>query len=65
MNTLHLGSRRELFVDRLLIDRLDNSYLKLHEPVSGGVVLRIDKPWEGPANFGMSVIDVGDRLLLY
>jgi hypothetical protein len=64
-DTLHLGSNRELFVDSLLIDRLDNARLKLHEPVSGGVVLRIDKPWEGPANFGMSVIDVGDRLLMY
>ena len=21
--------------------------LRLHEPVSGGMVLRIDKPWEG------------------
>ena len=62
---LNIGSRRELFVDRLLIDRLDNTHLKLHEPVSGGVALAIDKPWEGPANFGMSVIDVGDRLLMY
>jgi hypothetical protein len=64
-NIRNLGSRRELFVDHMLIDRLDNTHLKLHEPVSDGVVLRIDKPWEGPANFGMSVIDVGDRLLMY
>lgn len=63
--TLNIGSRRELFVDHHLIGRLDNTHLKLHEPVSGGVALRIDKPWEGPANFGMSVIDVGGRLLLY
>jgi hypothetical protein len=61
----HLGSRRELFVDRLLIDRLDNTHLRLHEPVSGGVAIRIDKPWEGPGNFGMSVIEVDDRLLMY
>ena len=45
-NPLNLGSRRELFVDRLLIDRLDNTHLKLHEPVSGGVAIEIDKPWE-------------------
>jgi hypothetical protein len=63
--TLNLGSRRELFVDHLLIDRLDNTRLQLHEPVSGGTVLRIDKPWEGPANCGLSVIAVGDRLLMY
>lgn len=61
----HIGSRRELFVDPVLIDRQDNTRLRLHEPVSGGVVLRIDKPWEGPANGPMSVIDAGDRLLMY
>jgi hypothetical protein len=65
MNPLNIGSRRELFVDRLLIDRLDNTHLKLHEPVSGGVAIRIDKPWEGPPNGPMSVIDLGDRLLMY
>ncbi len=27
-----IGGRRELFVDRFLIDRLDNATLKLHEP---------------------------------
>jgi hypothetical protein len=39
-----IGSRRELFVDRFLIDRLENTQLKLHEPVSGGLAIRIDKP---------------------
>ena len=34
---LDIGSRRELFVDRLLIDRLEGTALKLHEPSSGGV----------------------------
>jgi hypothetical protein len=62
---INIGSRRELFIDRLLIDCLDNTSLKLHEPTSGGVVIRIDKPWEGPGNFGMSVIELGGRLLMY
>ncbi|MEX0669784.1 MAG: exo-alpha-sialidase [Pirellulales bacterium] len=62
---LAIGSRRELFVDRAVIDRLDGAALKLHEPVSGGVVIRIDKPWEGPANFGMSVIELDGRMLMY
>jgi len=62
---LDIGSRRELFVDGFLIDHLENARLRLHEPVSGGVAIRIDKPWEGPANFGMSVIEDGDRLLMY
>lgn len=62
---IDIGSRRELFVDHYLIDRLVNTRLKLHEPVSGGVAIRIDKPWEGPANFGMSVIEFEGRLLMY
>ena len=65
INILNIGDKRQLFVDRLIIDHLDGVVLRLNEPVSGGVVLRIDKPWEGPANFGMSVIDIGDRLLMY
>ena len=47
---IDIASRRELFVDRLLIDRLENARLQLHEPVSGGVAIGIDRPWEGPAN---------------
>jgi hypothetical protein len=60
-----IGSRRELFVDHVLIDRLDGATLKLHEPVSAGTAIRIDKPWEGPGNFGMSVIELDGRLLMY
>jgi hypothetical protein len=62
---LNIGARRELFVDRLLIHRLENTILKLHEPVPAGVAIRLDKPWEGPANFGMSVIQDHDRYLMY
>ena len=60
-----IGSRRELFVDGLLIDHLNGATLKLHEPVSAGTAITIDKPWEGPANFGMSVIELDGRLLMY
>ncbi len=35
-----IGSRRELFVDGLLIDRLDGASLKLQEPRPGGVAVR-------------------------
>ena len=59
-----IGSRRELFVDDLLIDRLDNTQLKLHEPVSGGVAIRIDKPWDG-VTFGGSVLHHQGRYMLY
>ncbi|MEI6634959.1 MAG: exo-alpha-sialidase, partial [Planctomycetota bacterium] len=60
-----IGSRRELFVDHSLIESLNGATLKLHEPVSGGTVIRNDKPWEGPGNCGMSVIELDGRLLMY
>jgi len=40
-----IGSRRELFVDRFLIEKLDNVTLQLQRPQPAGVALRIDKPW--------------------
>lgn len=43
-----IGSRRELFVDRLLIDKLSGAAeLRLHEPEPREVALKFDQPWEG------------------
>ncbi len=42
-----IGSRRELFVDRYLLERLENVGLALHYPRNEGKVLAFDKPWEG------------------
>lgn len=44
---IEIGSRRELFVDRYLIDRMDSVRLHLHEPRDEGAVLPFDRPWEG------------------
>lgn len=42
-----LGTRRELFVDPYLIDRMDGGRLILHPPVDKGPVLRFNQPaWE-------------------
>ena len=46
-DTLNLGSRRELFVDRFLIDQLNGAELRMHEPSREGVAVKFDKPWEG------------------
>jgi hypothetical protein len=44
---VHIGSRRELFVDKYLIDSLDNVRLVLHAPVDMGQVLPFNQPaWE-------------------
>jgi hypothetical protein len=55
-----IGSRRELFVDRFLIDRLENATLKLHEP-------RLEPAMSEPADnleYG-TVIKDGDLFRLY
>lgn len=44
---LELGSRRELFVDHQLIERLNGVTLTLERPRDEGVALRFDKTWEG------------------
>lgn len=62
---VEIGDRRELFVDRLLVDRLDQANLRLHEPTSGGVVLRNDRPWEGPANGPVCILEYGGRIHMY
>lgn len=62
---IDIGSRRELFVDRLLIDRLEHASLRLHEPISGGVAMGIDRPWEAPNCFGSSMLRHQGRWLLY
>ena len=58
--TRDIGSRRELFVDRFLIDRLENATLKLHEP-------RLAPAMSEPADnleYG-TVIKDGDLFRLY
>ena len=62
---LCIGTNRELFVDHHLIDRLDNTRLRLHEPVPGAVAIRIDRPWEGPTNGPRAVLEHGGRYLMY
>ncbi len=64
-NPIAIGSRRELFVDRALIARLDGAALKLHEPVPAGTAIRIDRPWEGPANGPQAVFRHRGRIHLY
>ncbi|WP_442509265.1 hypothetical protein SH528x_000830 [Novipirellula sp. SH528] len=62
---IDIGSRRELLVDHLLIDKLDNVRLVLNRPRDEGVVLKFDKPWEGPFSGYCTVIKDGDLYRLY
>ena len=63
---LAIGSRRELFVDRQLIDRLaGTATLRLQHPVPREQVLRHDAPWEGTGSGYHSVFQDGDLYRMY
>ena len=65
VSPLELGSRRELFVDRHLIESLNGAELFLHEPRDEGSVIAFDNPWEGLFCGYATVIRDGDLLRLY
>src|SRR3954469_3796275 len=64
---IDIGSRRDLFVDRFLIDKLiDGAELRLHRPIDRGEVLAFDAPWEGPFCAYVTVIRaVADKYQMY
>lgn len=62
---LALGGRRELFVDRYLIERTSGVELRLATPRDEGIAVKLDAPWEGPySNYATALRD-GDRRLLF
>src|SRR5215210_4419893 len=60
-----LGSRRELFVDHFLIERLKGASLAFETPRDEGIALRLDRPWEGPFCGYATVLRDGPRFRLY
>ncbi len=64
-NVYPMGTRRELFVDRTLIERLTGGSLLLHHPEHVGVAVRFDRPWEGPFSGYATVIKDGSLFRMY
>jgi hypothetical protein len=63
---INMGNRRELFVDRFLIDTLEGgARLKLHAPQPQENVMAFDRPWEGIYSGYMTVLDTDDGYRLY
>jgi len=63
---IDIGSRRELFVEDTLIDRIaGRAELRLHEPVPREIVLRHDEPWEGAGSGYHSVFQDGPLYRMY
>ena len=62
---LDIGTRRELFVDGVLIESLDGARQVLHHPTPREIVMTMNKPWEGNACGYMTLIQDGDVYRLY
>ncbi len=62
---IDLGTRRELFVDHFLIEKLDGAQLRLHEPHRDGIALQFDKAWEGGFSAYITVIKDGALYRMY
>jgi len=63
---IDIGSRRELFVDGWLIDKLQgDARRQLHHPTPQKVAIVHDAPWEGAGSGYHSVIRDGDLYRLY
>lgn len=63
----NIGSRRELFVDKLLIDQMKGAALKLHHPEEAGIAVKFDQPWEGRFSAYITVIhnDEANKFQMY
>ena len=58
----NIGSRRELFTDTALIQRIDGQLeLRLHHPIPREIVMVHDEPWEGNSSTYHCVFQDGDR----
>ncbi|MEO2016933.1 MAG: hypothetical protein ABGZ53_21455 [Fuerstiella sp.] len=63
---IEIGSRRELFVDDYLVDRLTGqTQQRLHHPVPREIALVHDAPWEGTGCGYHSVFQDGDLYRMY
>jgi hypothetical protein len=62
---IQIGSRRELFVDRYLIGKLEGARLELHSPQPHEKVLNLDQPWEGVYCAYFTIIADGAKFRLY
>ena len=56
---IDIGSRRELFVDKYVIENMDGAELRLHRPTPRDVVIVQDQPWEGSSSHYMTVFKDG------
>ena len=64
-DAIDIGDRRELFVDKFLLDRLDGVELRLHSPTPREVVMVCDAAWEGSGCGYETVFRDGSIIRMY
>lgn len=62
---IDIKDRVELFVDTHLIETMDGLSFKLHQPIPREVVIRFDRPWEGPFSAYVTVVKDGDMYKMW
>lgn len=62
---LVLKNQRELFVDDVILDKLNNLELRLGTPVSAGKAIDLDEPWEGNYGAYVTVLRADDKYRMY
>lgn len=62
---LHIGSRRELFVDHFLLDTMAGTELRLQTPRDEGIAMKFDAPWEGGFSGYASMVQMPDKIRVY
>lgn len=64
-SVIDIGDRLQLFVDNLLVDKMEGTSLQLNHPVAKEAVLPFDRPWEGLYCGYATVLEDGGRWRLY
>lgn len=64
-SSISIGNRLEPFVDRFLIESMQNAELRLSTPIEREIVFSFDKPWEGPASAYCTIVKDNNVYRLY
>ncbi len=61
-----IGSRRELFIDSFLVDKMiGKAEFRLHAPIKREVAIKYDESWEGNASGYATIFQDGDIYRMY
>jgi len=62
---MNIGNRIEMFVDREMIESMDNCRLRLNPPVRKEKIITFDKPWESPTSGYVTILKGKSGYMMY